>query len=105
MIIWDQELAVSRSVGIADVMKAENMATDAQIKAAYKGLVPQIVERLVAVSGCYRFTATDAFALMVPSAPVGLVECLLAGGGKASDEELEPHVAPRRPLRLAPGDG
>ncbi len=100
-----QELAVSRSVGIAEILKAENMATDAQIKAAYKGLVPQIVERLAAVSGRYRFTATDGFAMMVPSAPVGLVECLLAGVGKATEKDLEPHVAPRRPLRLAPGDG
>ncbi len=100
-----QELAVSRTIGLADVLKAENMATDAQLKAAYKGLVPQIVERLAAISGRYRFTATDAFATLVPSAPVGLVECLLAGVGKASDKELEPHVAPRRPLRLAPGDG
>ncbi len=99
-----QELAVSRAVGIYDVLKGDGMATEAQLKLAYKGLVPRIIERLAALSGRYRWTATDAFTNLLPSASAGLVDCLLVGVGKAGEKELEPHVAPRRPLRLAPGE-
>jgi len=99
-----QELAVSRAVGIYDVIKGEGMATEAQLKLAYKGLVPRIIERLAALSGRYRWTATDAFTTLLPSASAGLVDSLLLGVGKAVEKDLEPHVAPRRPLRLAPGD-
>jgi CheY-like chemotaxis protein len=99
-----QDLAVARAVGIFDVLKGEGMATEAQLKLAYKGLVPQIIERLAALSGRYRWTATDAFVNLLPSASASLVDCLLLGVGKATEKDLDVHVAPRRPLRLAPGD-
>lgn len=99
-----QVLAVDRGVGIYDVFKGEGMATEAQLKLAYKSLVPQIIERLAALSGRYRWTATDAFTGLLPSASAAIVDSLLLGVGKANEKELDSHVAPRRPLRIAPGD-
>lgn len=98
------DLAVSRGVGINDVLKSEAMATDAEIKLAYKVLVPQIIERVATWTGRFRYTSGDAFTSIVPAASAVLIDGLFAGAGKASDKELEAHVDPRRPLRLAPGD-
>ncbi len=98
------ELAVSRGVGINDVLKAENMATDTQIKSAYRSLIPQIVERVAAWSGRFRYTAGDAFTSIVPASSSVLLDGLFAGVLKANDKDLEAHVEPRRPLRLGSGD-
>lgn len=98
------ELAMQRGVGIYDVLKGEGMATELQMKAAYKGLVPRIIERTPAWTGRFRFTATDAFSSIVPAASSSLLDAMLAGVLKVQEKDLEPHVAPRRPLRLAPGD-
>jgi len=98
------ELAVKRSVGIYEVLKGEGLATEAQLKLAYKLLVPRIIERLSTLTGRYRWNATDAFTSIVPSASASIVDSMFTGVGKAVEKDLEPHVAPRRPLRLAPGD-
>jgi len=99
-----QDFAVKRAVGLYDVLKGENMATEAQLKLAYKSLVPKIIEAVAAMTGRYRWTATDAFTSIVPSASASIVDSMLSGIARAADKDLEPHVAPRRPLRLAPGD-
>ncbi len=98
------ESAVTRATGIYDVLKSEGMATEAQLKLAYKALVPQIIERVSTLTGRFRWTASDAFTSVVPSASATIVDSMLTGIAKAQDKDLEPHVAPRRPLRLAPGD-
>ena len=98
------DLAVSRGVGLYDVLKSEAMATEAQLKLAYKVLVPQIIERVATLTGRFRYTAGDAFTSIVPAASAVLIDALFAGAGKANDKDLEAHVEPRRPLRLAPGD-
>jgi CheY-like chemotaxis protein len=98
------ELAVSRSVGLYEVLKGENIASETQLRAAYKTLVPQIIEAVATWNGRFRYTSGDAFASVVPAASTPLLDSLLAGAGKASDKDLEPHVEPRRPLRLAPGE-
>lgn len=98
------ELAVKRSVGIYEILKGEGLATEAQLKLAYKLLVPKIIERLSTLTGRYRWNATDAFTSIVPSASASIVDCMFTGVGKAVEKDLEPHVTPRRPLRLAPGD-
>ncbi len=96
--------AVNRATGIYEVLKSEGMATEAQLKLAYKALVPQIIERVSTLTGRFRWTATDAFTSVVPSASATIVDAMLSGIAKATDKDLEPHVAPRRPLRLAPGE-
>ncbi|MDP2344713.1 MAG: response regulator [Deltaproteobacteria bacterium] len=98
------ELAVQRGVGLFEVLKGEGMATEQQMKAAYKGLVPRIVERTPALTGRFRWTATDAFQSIVPAASSSLIDAMFSGISKITEKELEPHVAPRRSLRLAPGD-
>jgi two-component system chemotaxis response regulator CheY len=98
------DLAVSRSLGLYEVLKGENIASESQLRSAYKTLVPQIVEAVATWSGRFRFTNGDAFASVVPAASTALVDTLLSGAGKATDKDLEPHVEPRRPLRLAPGE-
>ncbi|HEY4220824.1 MAG TPA: response regulator, partial [Myxococcota bacterium] len=98
------DLAVQRSQGLLEVLKSENVATDAQAKAAYKVLIPKVLERVVAFNGRFRFVATDAFTSIVPTSTSPVIEPLLAGLKKATEKQLEPHVGPRRPLRLAPGD-
>lgn len=98
------ELAVQRSTGLLDVLKGEGWVTDAQARAAYKALIPRVLERVVALAGRFRWVATDAFTNVVPASSVPMLDSLLAGLRKASDRELDPHVSPRRPLRLAPGD-
>jgi len=40
----------------------------------------------------------------VPAASSSLLDAMLSGMVKATEKDLEPHVSPRRPLRLAPGD-
>jgi hypothetical protein len=61
------DLAVKRGVGIYDVLKAERFATEQQMKAVYKGLVPRIIERTPVLQGRFRWTATDAFQSIVPA--------------------------------------
>ena len=97
-------LAFERGLGLGEVLKADGIANDVQLKAAYKKLVPKIVQRSVAMTGRFRFTPTDTFTAIVPTATTGLLESLLSGLRTASPAELEPHVGPRRALRLAPGD-
>lgn len=98
------ELAVQRGVGLFEILKGEGMATEAQMKAAYKGLVPRIVERTPALTGTFRWAATDAFSNIVPAASSSLIDGMLGGLAKITEKELEPHIAPRRSLRLAPGE-
>lgn len=98
------ELAVQRSTGLLDVLKGEGWVNDAQARAAYKALIPRVLERVVALAGRFRWVATDAFTNVVPASSVPMLDSLLAGLRKTSDRELDPHVSPRRPLRLAPGD-
>ena len=98
------ELAVQRGVGLFEILKGEGMATEAQMKAAYKGLVPRIVERTPALTGTFRWAATDAFSSIVPAASSSLIDGMLGGLAKITEKELEPHIAPRRSLRLAPGE-
>lgn len=98
------DLCMQRGVGLYEVLKSEGLATDVQMKALYKGLVPRIIERTPALVGRFRWTATDAFSSIVPAASSSLFDSMLAGVARATEKELEPHVTPRRPLRLAPGD-
>jgi CheY-like chemotaxis protein/DnaJ-domain-containing protein 1 len=98
------DLAVQRSVGLYDVLKAEGWATEPQIKAAYKALIPRVIERSIAATGRFRWVATDEFTNIVPTSSVPLTEAVLAAVRAASERDLEAHIGPRRPLRLAPGD-
>ena len=98
------ELAISRGVGLYEILRTEGLATEAEIKLAYRVLVPQIIERVAAWSGHFRYVVNDGFTSIVPASSVVLVDALFAGAGKANDKDLEAHVEPRRPLRLAPGD-
>lgn len=97
------EMCVQRGAGLYDVLKTEGFATDQQMRPVYKRVVPKVIERVAALNGKFRWTATDEFSSIVPAATVPIVESLLAGIKKAGDKELLPHVEPRRPLRLAPG--
>ncbi len=98
------ELALQRNMGLYDIVKGEGWATDPQVKAGYKVLIPKVIERVVAMSGRFRWVQTDAFMSIVPGATAPIIEPLLSGLRKATERELDPHVGPRRPLRLAPGD-
>jgi CheY-like chemotaxis protein len=98
------DLAVQRGIGLYEVMKGEGLATEQHMRALYKTLVPRIAERVATLSGRFRWFATDAFATIVPSASAGLLESLLVGVSRSQEKELDPHIAPRRPLRLAPGE-
>jgi CheY-like chemotaxis protein/DnaJ-domain-containing protein 1 len=98
------DLAVKRSNGLYEVLKGEGMATEAQMRALYKTLVPRIGERVAAATGRFRWFATDAFSNIVPSASTSLLDCLLTSVSRAVEKDLDPHIAPRRPLRLAPGE-
>ncbi|MBM4282531.1 MAG: response regulator [Deltaproteobacteria bacterium] len=98
------DLAVQRSNGLYEVLKAEGMATEVQMRALYKSLVPRIGERVAAMTGRFRWVATDAFSSIVPTASTSLLDCLLTSVSRAQEKELEQHLAPRRPLRLAPGE-
>ena len=96
--------AIKSSSGLLDVLKSEYGCTEVQTRAAYKALVPKILERVVALSGNFRFVQTDQFSSIVPAASVSIIEPLLSGLRAATVHALDPHVGPRRPLRLAPGD-
>jgi DnaJ-domain-containing protein 1 len=85
-------------------MKGEGLATEQHMRGLYKSLVPRIAERVATMAGRFRWFATDAFANIVPSASAGLLESLLVGVSRSQEKELDPHIAPRRPLRLAPGE-
>ncbi|MBI1947113.1 MAG: response regulator [Deltaproteobacteria bacterium] len=98
------DLAVQRATGLYDVLKGEGWVSDAQARAAYKALIPRVLERVVALAGRFRWVASEAFTNIVPASSVPMLDSLLAGLRKATDREIEPHVTPRRPLRLAPGD-
>lgn len=98
------ELALQRGCGLLDVLKAEHGCTDQQARAGYKALIPKVLEHAVAMSGRFRWVQTDQFANTVPTSSVSMIEPLFAGLRKASERDLDPHVGPRRPLRLAPGD-
>ena len=99
------DLAMQRSSGLLDVLKAEGWCTDPQARAGYKALIPKILERTVALSGRFRWVQTDQFSNIVPAASVSITEHLFTGLRRSTERELDPHVGPRRPLRLAPGDG
>jgi CheY-like chemotaxis protein/curved DNA-binding protein CbpA len=98
------DLAIKRGNGLYEVLKGEGMATEAQMRALYKGLVPRIAERVATMTGRFRWVSTDAYSNIVPSASASLLDCLLTSVSRAQEKELDPHIAPRRALRLAPGD-
>lgn len=98
------EMCMARGAGLYDVLKSEGFATDQQMRPVYKRVVPQVVEKVAAMNGKFRWTATDEFSSIVPAATVPIRDALLAGIKKANEKDLAPHVEPRRPLRLAPGD-
>jgi CheY-like chemotaxis protein/curved DNA-binding protein CbpA len=98
------DLAVERGIGLYEVMKGEGLASEAQMRALYKTLVPRIAEKVAAMTGRFRWIATDAFSTIVPSASASLWDSLMASVSRATEKDLDPHLAPRRPLRLAPGD-
>ncbi len=98
------ELAVQRSIGLYDVLKGEGWMSDHDAKSAYKALIPRVLEKVVAFNGRFRWVATDGFTNLVPSAACPIIEPLLAGLRRTGERELDAHVSPRRPLRLAPGD-
>jgi DNA-binding response OmpR family regulator len=98
------DLALERATGLFDVIKAENFADDASVKAAYKALIPRVLERVVAMSGRFRYVPGEAYGAVVPAQSSPLLDPLFAGLRNIPEREIEPHVTPRRPLRLAPGD-
>lgn len=98
------DLAVKRGIGLYEVLKGESMASEAQMRALYKNLVPRIGERVAAITGRFRWFGTDAFSNIVPSASASLLDCLMTSVSRAQEKDLDPHIAPRRPLRLAPGE-
>lgn len=95
--------AMNQSRGLHELIKAEGWADDAAFKNAYRSLNPVLISKMVACSGRFRWTATDAFSALVPSAPTDVMSALLAGMRSTTLEDLTPHVEPRGPLRLAPG--
>jgi curved DNA-binding protein CbpA/DNA-binding response OmpR family regulator len=96
--------AVERGSGISEIIKANGWVRDAELKNAYKALVPKILRRVVALSGNFRWTDTDEFAQHIPAASTKMLKPLLAGIREADPAELAAHVEPRGVLRLAPGD-
>jgi DnaJ-domain-containing protein 1 len=97
-------LAVERSCGLLEVLQRESLADDAAIQQAYQALVPRVLERIVALSGRGRMTSTMSFIGLIPQAPTPVLAPLLAGLRQTGAAALEPHVGPRRALRLAPGE-
>lgn len=98
------EMAVQRATGLYDVLKGEGWVNDTQGRAAYKALIPRVLERVVALAGRFRWVPTEGFTAILPASSVPMLDSLLAGLRKATERDIEPHVTPRRPLRLAPGD-
>lgn len=96
--------AIERGRGLHEVIKGEEWADDMQIKAAYRSLIPNIMADCIALSGQFRWTDSDAFSRLIPSAPVASMETACEALRNASAPQLEPHVTPRGPLRLAPGE-
>lgn len=96
--------AVERGRGLHEIIKGEEWADDMQIKAAYRSLIPSIMADCIALSGQFRWTDSDAFSRLIPSAPVSSMETACRALREASAPQLEPHVTPRGPLRLAPGE-
>ncbi len=97
------DLCVERGRGLYDVLRTEDWITKDQIKNAYRAVIPRVVSYLIAASGSFRWTDTDEFNKVVPGAPTSLLDAVKVGLRTATDTELEPHVMPRGPLRLAPG--
>jgi two-component system, cell cycle response regulator CpdR len=77
------EMCVQRSAGLYDVIKTEGWATDAQMRPVYKRVVPKVIEKVAAMNGRFRWTATDEFSSIVPAATVAIVDTLLGGIRKA----------------------
>lgn len=98
------EEACNESRGIYDVIKHQGWVREAAFKTAYKALVPLIIAELAAVSGNFRWIATEEFAKLIPAGTTKLWDPLLVGVRKATSQQLTPHIEPRNPLRLAPGD-
>lgn len=96
--------ACSRGVGIHEVVKSRAWVRDAEIKEAYRAIVPRIVRKLVAAQGNFRWVPTEEFAKLIPAATTKLHDMLLAGVRESGAAELSYHVDPRGPLRIAPGE-
>lgn len=96
--------ACTRGVGLHEVIKGRAWVRDAEMKEAYRAIVPLIVRRLVAAQGNFRWVATEEFAKLIPAATSKLHDILLAGVRETGAEELAYHIDPRGPLRVAPGE-
>lgn len=96
--------ACERGQGIYDVIKSKAWVRDGEIKEAYRKIIPAIIGRLIAASGSFRWIATEEFAKVIPAGTTKLFGALLAGVLTASTQDLAPHIEPRYPLRLAPGE-
>ena len=98
-------LCSDRSRGLYDVIRAEVWASEGELKDAYKSVIPRILAESIAENGRFRWTQTDDFAKLIPSAPVTLTDAIKFGLRETTDiESLEAHVMPRAPLRLGPGE-
>jgi DNA-binding response OmpR family regulator/curved DNA-binding protein CbpA len=96
--------ACGEARGIHEIIKSKGWVREAEFKAAYKALVPRIISALAPVSGNFRWIATEEFGKLIPAASTRLWDCLLLGVREATPEQLVPHIEPRFPLRLAPGE-
>jgi CheY-like chemotaxis protein len=99
------ELCADRGRGLHEVLKSEVWATETDIKEAYKATIPRVLGFCIASSGRFRWTQTDGFAKIIPSAPVSLQDAIkFAMRETSSIKDLEAHVMPRASLRLGPGE-
>lgn len=98
------QACIERGQGLHDVIKAERWADEATFREAYRAVAPNVIAKLAAASGRFRWTDGDAFSNLVPAAPVDIMPALFAGLRMSGAAELAPHVDPRAPLRIAPGD-
>ena len=96
--------AIDRGRGLHEIIKAEGFVDDVEIKTAYRALLPQIVGECIALSGQFRWTDSVEFSRVVPAAPAGAMEIAMKALRETSAVSLEPHVNPRGPLRIAPGE-
>jgi len=90
--------------GLHAVIKEADWAADSDFKDAYKSISPRAVASFIAALGRFRWTEGDAFSKHVPAAPVDLLPVLKGAVRMATSADLAPHVDPRAPLRIAPGE-
>jgi len=93
----------NQAVGLYQALRDFKTVADTTIKEAYRRLVPEIMASCVALTGHFRWYATDAFMRLIPTASVAIPPAIVKGVIDAPAELLLAHLEPRRTLRMTKG--